>query len=329
MEVSVWIWLATAAGIIALLALSFFAHVRRPHEPTMKEAGAWTAFFVCTSALFGCGLGFIWNWDRGIEFFAGYITEYSLSVDNLFVFVIIMSSFAVPRADQEKVLMVGIALALALRTVFILLGGAAIAHFSWVFYVFGLFLIFTAVRLAFGHDSEDGSYRPNVLVRTVQRLLPTTDHFDGARLTTVVDGKRHLTPMLMVMLAIGMTDVLFALDSIPAIYGLTSVPYVVFATNAFALLGLIELYFLLGGLIRKLVYLSFGLALILAFIGFKLVVEAMHGNRLPFINGGEPMRFIPEISTWLSLAVIIGILALTTLASLVKMRRERAMPADD
>ncbi|HEX7324859.1 MAG TPA: TerC family protein [Rhodanobacteraceae bacterium] len=321
MEVPIWIWLATAAGVIALLALSFFMHVRRPHEPTMKEAAVWTAFFVGASVLFGCGLGVVWNWERGVEFFAGYITEYSLSVDNLFVFVIIMSSFAVPRADQEKVLMVGIVIALALRTVFILLGGAALARFSWVFYLFGLFLIFTAAKLAFGGESEDESYRPNLLVRVVQRWLPTTEHYDGAKLTTVVNGKRHLTPMLMVMLAIGMTDVLFALDSIPAIYGLTNVPYVVFATNAFALLGLIELYFLLGGLIRKLVYLSTGLALILAFIGIKLIIEAMHGNNLPFLNGGASIHLVPEIPTWLSLAVIVGILAATTAASLVKMHR--------
>lgn len=327
MEVSIWVWLATAAGIVGLLAISFFMHVRRPHEPTLREAGAWTAFFVGASVIFGCGLGFVWNWDRGVEFFAGYITEYSLSVDNLFVFVIIMSSFAVPRADQERVLMVGIAMALALRTVFILLGGAAIARFSWVFYLFGLFLIFTAAKLASGKAADEGAYRPNLLVRGVQRLLPTTDHYDGAKLTTFVDGKRHLTPMLMVMLAIGMTDVLFALDSIPAIYGLTSVPYLVFAANAFALLGLIELYFLLGGLIRKLAYLSTGLALILAFIGVKLIVEAMHANRLPFVNGGEPVQFIPEIPTWLSLAIIIGILAVTTIASVLKMRRDRSPSA--
>lgn len=302
-------------------------HVRRPHEPTLKEAGAWTAFFVAAALLFGCGVGFIWNWDRGVEFFAGYITEYSLSVDNLFVFVIIMASFAVPRADQEKVLMVGIVMALALRTVFILLGGAALAHFSWVFYLFGLFLLFTAAKLAFGKGSEDASYRPNLMVRIVQQWLPTTDYYDGAKLTTLVNGTRHLTPMLMVMLAIGMTDVLFALDSIPAIYGLTNVPYIVFATNAFALLGLIELYFLLGGLIRKLVYLSTGLALILAFIGVKLIIEALHGNRLPFLNGGASIHIVPEIPTWLSLAVIIAILAVTTVASLVKMRRDRAAPA--
>lgn len=327
MEVPIWVWLATAIGIIALLALSFFMHVRRPHEPTMKEAGAWTAFFVSASVLFGCGLGLVWNWDRGVEFFAGYITEYSLSVDNLFVFVIIMSSFAVPRADQERVLMAGIVMALALRTVFILLGGAAIARFSWVFYLFGLFLVFTALKLVAAKEQDDDAYRPNLLVRLAQRWLPTTDRYDGAKLTTLVDGRRHLTPMLMVMIAIGMTDVLFALDSIPAIYGLTNVPYIVFAANAFALLGLIELYFLLGGLIRKLAYLNIGLALILAFIGVKLIVEAMHANNLPFINGGEPVNVIPEISTWFSLAIIVGILAVTTVASVIKMRRERGASA--
>lgn len=329
MEVSIWVWLATVGGVLALLALSFFTHVRRPHAPSMREAGAWTAFFVCVSVLFGCGMGFIWNWDRGVEFFAGYITEYSLSVDNLFVFVIIMSSFAVPRPDQERVLMAGIVIALVLRTIFILLGGAAIAHFSWVFYIFGLFLIFTAAKLAFGKGPEEGPYKPNILVRAVRSVLPTTDYYDGVKLVTRVDGKAHLTPMLMVMLAIGMTDVLFALDSIPAIYGLTGVPYIVFAANAFALLGLIELYFLLGGLIHKLVYLGVGLALILAFIGVKLIIEAMHGNHLPFVNGGRPVHVIPEIPTWLSLAVIVGILAVTTIASLVKMQRERGATAGD
>ncbi|MGH8215283.1 MAG: TerC/Alx family metal homeostasis membrane protein [Rhodanobacteraceae bacterium] len=327
MQVPLWIWLATVAGVIALLALSFFAHIRNAHEPSMKEAGAWTAFFVSLSALFGVGLTLVWGRDHGVEFFAGYITEYSLSIDNLFVFVIIMSSFAVPRAFQQKVLLVGIIVALILRTIFILIGAAAIAHFSWVFYIFGLFLILTALKLAFEKHDEDETYEPNVLVRLVQRVLPATDEYDGAKVTTVIDGKRYMTPMMMVMLAIGMTDILFALDSIPAIYGLTDVPYIVFATNAFALLGLIELYFLIGGLLRKLVYLSIGLAVVLGFIGIKLIIEAMHGNNLAFLNGGEPIDLVPAIPTWLSLLVILSILAVTTIASLMKARLDAAASA--
>ncbi|MGH8145324.1 MAG: TerC/Alx family metal homeostasis membrane protein [Rhodanobacteraceae bacterium] len=327
MQVPVWIWLATVAGIIALLALSFFTHIRKAHEPSMKEAGAWTAFFVTLSILFGVGLTLAWGWDHGVEFFAGYVTEYSLSIDNLFVFVIIMSSFAVPRAFQQKVLLVGIIVALILRTIFILIGAAAIAHFSWVFYIFGLFLIATALKLAFEKHEGEETYEPNFLVRSIQKILPATNEYDGTNMTTIVDGKRYMTPMLMVMLAIGMTDILFALDSIPAIYGLTDVPYIVFATNAFALLGLVELYFLIGGLLKKLVYLSLGLAVVLGFIGIKLVIEAMHGNSLPFLNGGEPIDLVPAIPTWLSLLVILSILAVTTIASLMKSRRDAAVSA--
>jgi tellurite resistance protein TerC len=322
MQVPLWIWLATVAGVIALLALSFFAHIRDAHEPSMKEAGAWTAFFVSLSAVFGAGVTLVWGRDHGVEFFAGYITEYSLSIDNLFVFVIIMSSFGVPRAFQQKVLLVGIIVALILRTIFILLGAAAIAHFSWVFYIFGLFLILTALKLAFEKHDGDVSYEPNALVRIAQKILPATNEYDGANVTTVIDGKRYMTPMMMVMLAIGMTDILFALDSIPAIYGLTNEPYIVFTANAFALLGLVELYFLIGGLLKKLVYLSVGLAVVLGFIGVKLVIEAMHGNSLPFLNGGEPIHVVPAIPTWLSLVIILSILAVTTIASLIKSRRE-------
>jgi tellurite resistance protein TerC len=318
MQVSLWIWLATIAGIVALLALSFFAHIRKAHEPSIKEAGAWTAFFVSLSILFGLGMAVVWGRDHAIEFFAGYITEYSLSIDNLFVFVIIMSSFAVPRAFQQKVLLIGIVIALVLRTIFILIGAAAIAHFSWVFYLFGLFLILTAAKLAFEKQEGDEAYEPNILVRVAQRVLPFTTEYDGANMSTLIDGKRHFTPMMMVMIAIGMTDILFALDSIPAIYGLTNEPYIVFATNAFALLGLVELYFLIGGLLKRLVYLSFGLALVLGFIGIKLIIEAMHGNRLPFLNGGEPIHLVPAIPTWLSLVIILSILTVTTIASLVK-----------
>lgn len=327
MQVPIWIWLATIAGIVALLALSFFTHMRTPHDPSLKESALWSTFFIVLAVIFGAGLTAVWGWDRGIEYFAGYITEKSLSVDNLFVFAIIMSSFAVPRIYQQRVLLVGVVVALVLRTIFILIGAAAIAHFSWVFYIFGLFLIITALKLAFEKHEEDETYKPNFMVRLVQKVLPTTHEYDGANVTTFVNGKRHMTPMMMVMLAIGMTDILFALDSIPAIYGLTDVPYIVFATNAFALLGLIELYFLIGGLLKKLVYLSLGLAVVLGFIGIKLVIEAMHGNHLSFLNGGEPIHIIPAIPTWLSLVIIIAILAVTTIASLARNRREPGGPA--
>ncbi|HET6632291.1 MAG TPA: TerC family protein [Rhodanobacteraceae bacterium] len=320
MHVPVWIWLATAAGVLGLLALSFFTHIRDVHEPSLKEAGAWTAFFVSLSIVFGIGLTLVAGRDRGVEFFAGYITEYSLSIDNLFVFVIIMSSFAVPRAYQQKVLLVGVIVALVLRTIFILVGAVAIARFSWVFYIFGLFLILTGLKLGLEKHDEDETWEPNAMVRLLQRIMPLTDTYDGASVTTVVDGKRHMTPMMMVMLAIGMTDIMFALDSIPAIYGLTDAPYIVFTTNAFALLGLIELYFLIGGLLKRLVYLSLGLAVVLVFIGIKLIIEAMHGNRLGFINGGEPIHLVPAIPTSLSLLVIVAILAVTTIASLLKGR---------
>ncbi|HET7267586.1 MAG TPA: TerC family protein [Oleiagrimonas sp.] len=324
MQVPLWIWLVTVAGVVALLALSFFTHIRDAHEPSIKEAGAWTAFFVSLSLVFGAGLTAVWGWDHGIEYFAGYITEYSLSIDNLFVFVIIMSSFAVPRAYQQKVLLVGIIVALILRTIFILVGAAAIARYSWVFYIFGLFLILTGIKLGLEKHDDDEAYEPNFMVRLAQKVLPTTDEYDGAKVSTVIDGKRYMTPMMIVMLAIGMTDILFALDSIPAIYGLTDVPYIVFTANAFALLGLIELYFLIGGLLKRLVYLSFGLALVLAFIGVKLVIEAMHTNTLPFLNGGEPIHLLPAIPTWLSLVIILSILTITTIASLLKSRRDQA-----
>ncbi|HEU0197510.1 MAG TPA: TerC/Alx family metal homeostasis membrane protein [Nevskiaceae bacterium] len=327
MQVPLWIWLLTAFGFVALLALSFLMHVRKAHAPTLAEAGIWTAVFVALSVIFGVGIGVVWTPAHALEYFAGYITEYSLSIDNLFVFVLIMGGFAVPRIHQERVLMVGIAIALVLRTVFILLGAAAIARFSWVFYLFGLFLILTGAKLAVGKHEDSDEYEPNFLVRAVGKCLPVSPDYDGARLTTRLHGRFAVTPMLMVMLTIGFTDILFALDSIPAIYGLTNVPYIVFGTNAFALLGLVELYFLIGGLLKRLVYLSVGLALILAFIGIKLVIEALHGNNLPFLNGGDPIHLLPEIPTWLSLVIILAILTVTTVASLLKNRSDARLSA--
>ncbi len=332
MDVSGIAWGLTALVVVGLILFDFFAHVRTPHEPTFRESAWWSAGYIGLALLFGVVVGVVWGWGVGGEYFAGYVTEKSLSVDNLFVFLIIMTRFAVPRIYQQKVLLVGVVIALVLRTIFILLGAAAIEQWSWVFYVFGGFLVYTAVKLARG-DHEDGPVEDkgdSLLVRWMKRVLPTTNEYHGDRLTVKVDGRRLLTPMLLVMAAIGSTDILFALDSIPAIYGLTSEPYIVFTANAFALLGLRQLYFLIGGLLERLVYLSQGLAVILGFIGVKLVLHALHTNELPFINGGEPVAWAPEIPIWLSLTVILGTLAVATIASLIKTRSDgAAAPAPD
>lgn len=326
MSVAAWVWGLTVVGVVGLMVFDFYAHVRTPHEPTFRESAFWSVFYIALALVFGVGLLLIWGPSHGGEYFAGYVTEKSLSVDNLFVFLIIMTRFAVPRIYQQKVLLVGVAIALLLRGLFIWAGAAAIEQFSWVFYLFGAFLIYTAVKLAReDHDSEAPSeFHENRLLRLVRRVLPSTAEYRSDRLTVVEGGKRLVTPMLIVMIAIGSTDVLFALDSIPAIYGLTKEPYIVFTTNAFALLGLRQLYFLLGGLLRRLVYLSEGLSFILAFIGVKLVLEALHTNELPFINGGEHVAWAPEIPIWVSLTIILGTLTVATVASLVSTRRAAA-----
>ena len=323
MNVPTWVWIATVVGIVAVLAVDLLIVGRRPHAPSMRESLLWVSFYITLAVLFGIGVLLLAGTTAGGEFFAGYLTEYSLSIDNLFIFVIIMSRFAVPAEYQQKVLLVGIVLALLMRGFFIALGAAAISAFSWVFYIFGAFLIYTAWKLA-RHKEGDEEFKENPLLRLVGRVLPTTDAYDGAALTTRVDGRRLFTPMLVVMVAIGSTDLLFALDSIPAIFGLTKEPYLVFTANAFALMGLRQLYFLLGGLLNRLVYLSYGLAFILAFIGVKLVLEALHENTLPFINGGEHVEGVPAVPIWLSLGVIVVTLAVTTVASLARSRLDRA-----
>ncbi len=302
-------------GIILLFDLLYV--VKRPHEPSMKEAGLWVGFYVTLALIFAGMLFWQAGPDYGQEFVAGWITEYSLSVDNLFVFIIIMARFSVPRKYQQEVLMFGIIIALILRGIFILLGATVIAHFSWVFYIFGAFLLWTAWKQATdsGEDEEEGS--ESGLVGRLTKKLPVSEHYDGNKLRTMVDGKRLFTPMVMVFITIGMTDLLFAVDSIPAIFGLTQSAFIVFTANIFALMGLRQLYFLLGGLMDRLVYLKHGLSVILAFIGVKLIFHALHENELPFINGGQHIEWIPEISTGLSLAVIIGTLVVATVASLL------------
>jgi tellurite resistance protein TerC len=318
------VWIATLIALTAVLAVDLLIIGRRPHEPSMKESGAWVAFYVALALIFGAGVWLIGGGKYAGEFYTGWLTEYSLSVDNLFVFVIIMARFAVPRQFQQKVLLIGIVLALVMRGGFIAAGAALISQFSWVFYVFGAFLVYTAITLLKEGETDEDDFKENILIRWAKKALPVSSSFGDGRMTTAAeDGKRLFTPMLIVMIAIGTTDLLFALDSIPAIFGITKEPYLVFTANVFALMGLRQLYFLLGGLLERLVYLNIGLAAVLGFIGVKLVLEALHTNSLPFINGGDGVHWAPEIPIWLSLLVIIGTLGLATAASLVKSSRER------
>lgn len=314
MDVSISVWALTIVGLCALVAVDFFIGGRKPHEVSLKEAGIWTIVWVLLAVLFGIGLFVYGNAQAAGEFFAGYVTEKSLSVDNLFVFVLIMAKFAVPSVYQQRVLMVGVLIALVLRAVFIAMGAAIVSTFSWVFFIFGAFLIWTAWKLvkeAMG-DEEEEEYEESRFLQAVRRRFPSTDDYRGTKLFVVENGKRLMTPMLIVMLAIGSTDVLFALDSIPAIFGLTQDPYIVFTANAFALMGLRQLYFLIGGLLQKLVHLAYGLSLILGFIGVKLVLHALH----------ETGVHVPVISIPVSLGVIGAVLVVTTATSLWASSRQ-------
>jgi tellurite resistance protein TerC len=306
-------------GLTVLLLADLAIVARRPHEPSVKEASLWVGFYVTLALLFGLVILAVTNGEFATEFYAGWLTEYSLSVDNLFVFVIIMARFQVPRKLQQEALMVGIIIALVLRGIFILLGAAVIERFTWVFYIFGAFLVYTAINLV-RHRGEEDDYEENAFIRRMRTILPITPDFHGSKIRVTQDGKKFWTPMIVVFLALGTTDLLFALDSIPAIFGLTQEAFIVFTANVFALMGLRQLYFLLGGLLKRLVYLSLGLAVILAFIGIKLVMEALHNNELPFINGGEHIEAVPEIPIWLSLTIILGVLVAATVASLLKTR---------
>jgi tellurite resistance protein TerC len=315
--VSLLEWLVMLAVTIGVFAFDVAIVARRPREPTMRECVISLSVYVGLAVLFA-----IWVWlfhgqRYAIEFLAGWVTEYSLSVDNLFLFIIVMATFNVPKVFQQQALLVGIVVALVFRGIFILLGGLAIERFSWVFYIFGGFLIFTAIRLV--RDSDRDVDADNPVVRYVRRRLNTSDRWDGLKLY-VKDGSRwRLTPMLLVILALAGTDLFFALDSIPAIFGLTREPYLVFAANVFALMGLRQLYFMLAGLIQRLVYLPLGLGVVVLFIGIKLILEALRENNLPFINGGQQVN-VPEIPTLLSLAVIVVTLVVAAAASLYTTR---------
>jgi tellurite resistance protein TerC len=302
-------------GLVLLFDLLLV--VKRPHEPSMKEAGLWVGFYVGLALVFAGAMFVFTGPEYGSQFVAGWVTEYSLSIDNLFVFIIIMARFSVPRKYQQEVLMFGIIIALILRGIFIIIGAAVIENFSWVFFIFGAFLLWTAYKQATdnGEDEEEGS--DNKLIGKLRRVLPMTDKFDQGKIRTVVDGKKVFTPMLIVFITIGVTDLMFAVDSIPAIFGLTQSAFIVFTANIFALMGLRQLYFLLGGLMDRLIYLKHGLSVILAFIGVKLILHALHVNELPFINDGEHVAWAPEIPTFVSLAVILGTIVIATVASLL------------
>jgi len=316
-----WFEIGSAVVLVLILAVDMFLAFRRPHIPSTRESAFWIAFYVVLALIFAGALWAIGDADHAGEFVAGWLTEYSLSIDNLFVFLLIMARFSVPRRYQQEILMVGIVLALIFRGVFIVLGAQLIEHFSWIFYLFGLFLIYTAANQAFtNHDDE--MENESRIIAFMRRRMRFTPHFEGARLRTVVDGKKVLTPALIVFLALGSTDLVFALDSIPAIFGITTNPFLVFAANVFALMGLRQLYFLLGDLVEKLVYLKYGIAAILAFIGVKLVLHALHENELPFLNGGKGFDWAPEIPTVVSLGVIVVAMAVAVVASVVKLKMD-------
>ncbi|MCW2767416.1 MAG: Integral rane protein TerC [Nocardioides sp.] len=327
------VWLVTIVVTMGVLLVDLLIIARRAHEPSMAEVSRHLAFFIGLAVIFGVAL---WLFAEphalsphpGPEFFAGWLTEYSLSIDNLFIFLIIMNKFAVPRKYQQTALMIGIVLALVMRAIFIVVGAAAINQFSWVFYIFGAFLLWTAWKLAREGAEDEDEYEENRLVRFAQDHLPATREWNGTKLFSKENGKRLITPMFLVVLTLGTTDLLFALDSIPAIYGLTQDPYLVFTANVFALMGLRQLYFLIGGLLERLIYLSYGLAVLLGFIGVKLILHAMHENEFSFINGGHHIAWAPDIPIWLSLVVIIGTLAVTAVVSLLASARMSAAEQD-
>ena len=311
LDVTTTAWLATIAFILVLFTVDLGQALLKPHEVEFKEAALASVFYIAVAVGFGVVFGFVAGWDWGAEYFAGYLLEKSLSVDNLFVFVVIMTAFAVPKQYQQRVLIIGIFLALILRVIFILAGSALLERFSFMFLLFGLLLIFTGIQL-FRHRDQDPSADDNVVVAFARKRLPVSDGFGKGEFITKIDGRRMVTPLFLVLIAIGTTDVLFALDSIPAIFGVTQEVYIVFAANAFALLGLRALFFLVTGLLDRLVYLSTGLAIILGYIGVKLILHWAH----------KLDESIPEISTTYSLIFIALVLTVTTVASIIKVRRD-------
>jgi tellurite resistance protein TerC len=321
-----WLWLVTVVGLLALMGVDLLVVDHHPHRISVAEAARWVAAYVGCAIVFGLLVWLLAGGRFAGEFFSGYLTEYSLSVDNLFVFLVIMSAFKVPAIHQHRALLVGILIALLLRGCLILLGAALISRFVAVFYLFGAFLIYTAYRIARASDGdEDGDYEENAVVRLLRRVVPVANRYHDAKSFVRIGGRRMITPMLVVMIALGTTDLLFALDSIPAVFGLTRAPYLVFAVNAFALMGLRQLYFLIGNMVRRLVYLRFGLSVLLLFIGVKLILEVLHEDWQPFQAGAQSVR-VPVPGPGVSLLVVVGVLAVTTVASLIAARRRGVAP---
>ncbi len=312
-DVSTTEWAITVGVTITIIVFDVLIVARRPHEPSTKECLAYLSFYVGLAIAFGLWTFSFHGSQYGVEFFAGWLTEYSLSIDNLFIFILIMASFGVPRKYQQEALMVGIIIALIFRAIFIALGAVAINNLSWIFYVFAAFLLYIGFKQLKGSDHGDDT--ENGVVRFARKRFPMTENWDGLKLVVKENGKRVITPMLLVIIALGTTDLMFAIDSIPAIYGLTKEPYLVFTANVFALMGLRQLYFLLGDLLKRLVFLAQGLGVLLSFIGVKLLLHALHENELPFINGGEHVP-VPEIPTLMSLGASVVILGVTAIASL-------------
>jgi tellurite resistance protein TerC len=327
-ELPLWFEIGSLVVITVVLLADLAYAVIRPHHPSARESALWVTFYVALALIFAGMMFRIAGPKYGAEFLAGWVTEYSLSIDNLFVFVLILSTFAVPKKYQQEVLMVGILMAIVFRGIFILLGAALIANFSWIFYLFGLFLLVIGFQQFFS-GREDDVERENKLVGFLRKRLDMTDHYDGIKLRVVVEGRARWTPVLVVLIALGTADVVFAVDSIPAIYGITKSPFIVFTANVFALMGLRQLYFLLGHLIDKLAYLHIGIAAILTFIGLKLVLHALHDNEVWFINSGAPVSWAPNIGTWESLAVIVAAMAVAVLASLIRLHKDDARGAND
>ena len=316
MEVSSTIWAITVGLIATLIAIDLFTSSRTAHEVKFKEAAAWTSFYVSIALGFGAWVWSYFGSTYGTEFFAAYLVEYSLSIDNLFIFVIILAQFAVPSIYHQRILLIGVMLALVLRAIFIAIGAAALGAFSFTFVIFGAILVWTGVGL-FKHWDEDPEPNDNFMVRTIRKRVAMVDEFHGTKLFIKLNQKRYATPMFLVIIAIASTDLLFALDSIPATFGVTSQTFLVFTANAFALLGLRALYFLLKGLLDKLIYLSLGLSFILMFIGVKLIMTYLH----------EQFYDIPKIPTPVSLGVIASILAISTVASLIKSSKDPSAKA--
>lgn len=330
MHVTPMVWIITLAVLTAVLIFDVIHMIRKPHEPSMKECGITISVYIAAAILFGIGIGLFahptserTSWQYAIEFFAGYLTEYSLSIDNLFVFIIVLGSMRVPRQYQQFALMCGIILALIFRGIFIMLGAALIERFAWIFFIFGAFLLYTGIKLVLdyrkeGSEGEEHNETENAVMRFIKRVVPSTPEYHGTHFSVKVEGRRLFTPIFFVVVALGTIDIMFALDSIPAIFGLTQEPYLVFTANFFALMGLRQLYFLLGGLLQRLVYLSLGLAFILCFIAVKLVLHAMHHYHW--------ISF--EVPTLLSLVVIVATIAITAVLSLMKTGKDTKTQAE-